>query len=237
MVSLADLLRYKDEIEIKHPKTQKVLATVWIRILGDEDIKEAYKYARIASSAKRKALRDSSTLDYKDDVLSLEEQEDVYLKDLIIAQAENDFIRESAVAVSREELPKLEEVAIEPDAPSLEEQETLDTKTEEVEVDYRKKIDEYVASKVKELKAELDSMSHEDLVKKAQSAIVNVESLRAFMLELRDQKGFRGTYEDKACKKRAFSSLDDFKTTHTSIKEQILNKYQELEIDADDLKD
>ena len=56
MASLKDLLKYKSEVEIKAPTTDKVLAKVWVRTIGDDDLNTSFKLARIASSNRRKKL-------------------------------------------------------------------------------------------------------------------------------------------------------------------------------------
>ena len=92
MVSgLSDLFKYKKEIPIKNPKTGKVKTKVWIRLLGDDDIKEAYKISRVASAAKRASLRDENSLDYKESMAQLGDLSQADLKELILAEAENSF--------------------------------------------------------------------------------------------------------------------------------------------------
>lgn len=236
MARLADLLKYKEEITIVHPKTQKPLQTVWIKVLGDEDIKESYRYARIASAAMRKLLKDPTSAEYKDEILTAEEQDEDDLKQLILASRENDFLRESVAAVAREELPKMEEVAVEPDAPSLEEQETLDEATDKIEQEYMKKIDDYVATKKTELQQQIDNMTHDELVETAKVELQKIRALQRFSDELNEQRGFRATFKDKECKKREFADVEEFRNAHSAIKQQIWDAYDKLELSPEDLK-
>lgn len=236
MANIADLLKYKDELVITHPTNGKILWKGWIKILGDESIKEAYKYSRIVSAQKRATLRDKNSSEYKDEVESIAEQDKQDLLDLIMASQENDFTRESVAAVIREELPKIEEIAQEPDAPSLEEQEILDQEETNTQQEFLKAIDDYVTRRKEELQGRLSKLSHKELIAMAQEEITKVAPMQAFLSELNDQRGFRSTFIDKECKTRAFKSIEDYKDAHSVVKSQIIDAYNKLEMGPDDIK-
>lgn len=236
MAIIADLLKYKDELKIVHPGTGKVIWKGWIKVLGDESIKEAYKFSRIASAKKRAQLRDMNSSEYKDEIEGLAELDKQTLRDIVFASKENDFTRESVAIVTRQELPKIEEIAQEPDAPDLEEQEQLDKAEDKVQEDFLKAVDEFVQQKKVELETQLNSTSDKDLLKMAQEESAKIIPMQYFLQELDDQKGFRGTFQDKECKVRAFATVEEFKETHTAIKSQILTAYKKLELGPDDLK-
>jgi 3-oxoacyl-ACP reductase-like protein len=237
MVSISDLLKYKDEVKIVHPNDpKKVIWKGWVKILGDESIKEAYKFARIASSNKRAALKDMNSVDYQDEINSIGELDDEMLHNIIRASKENDYTRESVAIVSRQELPKIEEIADEPDAPSLEDQEKLDAAEEKVQDEFLKAVSEYVEQRKIELETDLQNKSREEIVKMAQEESAKIIPMQYFLQELDDQKGYRGTYVDKECKVKAFKSVEEFKDTHTAIKAQILAAYKRLEIEPDEVK-
>lgn len=237
MASIIDLLRYKDSLELKNEKGDPIV-TVWIRVLGDESIKEAYKFARIASSKRRAALKDVNSAEYADEIESASEQSKQDLLELIMAAKENEFTRESIVVVTREELPKLEDVVGEndPDAPSLEDQENLDVEEHAVENRFQKGITEYVDTKKAELQAQLDEMSDEEILILAKEQLQNILPLQTFVEELNNQKGYRGTFQDKACNIKAFETIEEFKEAPPYIKTQILNKYNEIEMGPDEIK-
>lgn len=236
MGTISELLRYKDEVKLLDPKTNKKLASVWIRILGDESIKDAYKYSRLASAQKRTALTDTTSIDYLDEVASLNGQDTKDLHDLVVASMENDFTSEAVVVVQREEIPELEDIATEPDAPTLKEQELLDKEEVSLEERFTKKIDDFVATKKVELEVELAVMSYEDLLARAQVELTKVLPMQIFLEELRNQKGFRATYGDKDYKTKAFTSIEEYKDTHPAIKDQIMAAYDKLEMGPDDIK-
>lgn len=237
MATLDDLLKYKDKVVLKHPKTGKDLKAVWVRILGDEDLKEAFRYARIVSAEKRKGLRDKSSDVYRDEIESIlneSSREDQIT--LILASKENEFANNAPIVVPREDLPKIEEIAVEPDAPTLEEQERLDATEEEQTKKFQDAIEDYIKTKINEVKVSLEEMSDDTVRDLAAIEYTNVQALQAFLEELNDQKAFRGTYSDEACTERGFSSLEAFKNADSSIKTQLITAYNNLEINGDDLK-
>lgn len=236
MGTIADLLRYKKSLDITDPRTGTKLETVWIKIMGDEDVKTSYKYGRVASSELRVKLKDSESIDYKIQIKSIEEQDDQDLYDLIVASKVNDFTRESVAVIAREELPKLEDVSIEPDAPTLEEQEKLDAEEKAGEDRFTIAIKKYVDERRELLEVELKKTKRAKLVEMAKEEILNIAPTQAFLLELADQKGYRGTFKDKECKTRAFDSIEEYKNIASSIKEQIVRAYDELEIGPDEIK-
>jgi hypothetical protein len=234
-VRLADLLKFKGKLEIKD-EDSKVISTVWIRLMGDEDIQAAYRQARIVSAARRDKLRDPESDEAKDILLQLKEQDRDYLTEIIITARENRFAAEAPVIATREELPTLDEVAARPDAPTLEEQEILDKGIEEVNEKFLKAVEDYIQTKVAETRAELAEYDDEKILELARKDMEIIQPLQVFMQEVNDQKGFRGTFLDASCKTRGFDSVEEFKDSHPLIKSQIIAKYDSLEIGSEDLK-
>src|ERR1044071_7065716 len=99
MATLDELFKYKEKVDIVHPKSGKVKASVWVRVLGDEDLKEAFRVSRIVSSQKRARLRDESSDEYKDEILTLAENTREDLEALVIAARENDIVNQAPVIV------------------------------------------------------------------------------------------------------------------------------------------
>lgn len=236
MGSLSDLFKYKKEIEIKDPDTDEVIQKVWIRVLGDDDLKEAYKWARVASSQKRANLRDVNSIEHKDEIAQLDGVPQENLVSIILAARETDIANEASVVVIREDLPKLEDITSRPDAPSLEDQERLDRLTEEIETQYQAKIQDYIDTKLAEAGAKLMELPLEEVLVLAKSDLANIQALEAFVNELNDQKAYRGTYDDKPCKIRSFDSIEDFKGAHSLLKLQIITEYNKLEMGSDEVK-
>lgn len=235
MAGLEDLLRYKKEVELKN-RSGKTVKKVWIRILGDEDLRDAFKFSRIVSAEKRARLRDKNSDTYKDEIRTLLDSTKAEKIELIVASKENQYANEAPVILSREELPKIEEIAVQPDAPTLEEQERFDAAEEEDNSKYLKSIEDYIQTKVNELKANLAEVTDERLNELAEIEFINIQSLQAFLEELNQQKAYRATYMDEACTKRGFDSIDKFKNADSSIKSQLIVAYSELEVNPDEVK-
>src|SRR6185295_9691243 len=186
MGTLSELMRWKSELVLLTPDG-KELKKVYLRIIGDNDLQESYRLARVASAEKRKRLRDVDSVDFKDEVLSWNDATEDECKALIRAARENHWGSQAFSAVVRPDEAKISEVAIDPDAPTLEEQEKLDTINKEIDEKYAKDLEEYVATKRTELEAELDQLKIEDLRVLAQAETVVVLPLTVFMNELLDQ--------------------------------------------------
>lgn len=235
MASLSDLLKWKKSVSLVD-ENNKELMTVWIRVLGDWDTQQAFKAARVASNNKRAHLRDPSTSDYQDEVLPVEEFSREDKCEVIRTARRTTFTSEAFAKIEREDLPKIEEVAKEPDAPSLEEQEELDKLIEKQNNDYGKSIDAYIEDRLKVLDKELESYNDEELTKLAIYEISNVIPYSIFMEELNAQKLLRGTYMDEKCKERAFQEESDVYNLHPLIKAQLISAFSELELNPDEIK-
>jgi hypothetical protein len=236
MASLSDLLAYKEEIEIINPKTGKPVKKVWVRILGDYDLQRAYKSSRIASSKKRQALRDPNSDDYQDEVLGVYDLTRTEKEDLVRTAQINNIISEAQMAVERSELPKIEEIAIDGDAPTLEDLEELDKRESLDDEEYKKKLENYIDTKTIELDAQLKIMSDEDLTQKAMFEVSNIVPFSVFLAELDDYKLYYGVFKDRTCKDKEFESLEDIKNLPSDIKGQILKVLAKLELGQEEIK-
>lgn len=233
-ISIKDLFTYKKEVVVENREGQK--ASIWVRLLGEFDLNESYKLSRIASTNKRVVLRNSESTEYADEIFPLAELTREELTSMILGARRNRITAEAFVKVDREELPKIEEIAIEPDAPSLEEQEILDQKSAQQVLDYEEKIDNYTETRLREESSLLVDKTDAEIIKSAQDEMVNILPLQSFFAELSAQKGYRGAYSDKECRQRVFSSVDEFKNADNSLRKQITDAYNALEVGSDDIK-
>jgi hypothetical protein len=236
MASLIDLLLYKKEVELINPVNNKPIKKVWVRVLGDFDLTRAYKVARIASSKKRLALRDPNTEDYQDEVISVKDLTREEKEDIIKTAKTTAFIAEGQSSVEREDLPKIEEVAIDPDAAGLEDLETLDKREKEIDESYRKRLQEYIETRLKELNASLEAKTEDEITDMAMYEISNVMPFSIFMNELAEQKILLGTFRDKSCKEKEFDSVEDIKNLPKLIKDQLTEAISALEVSYDEIK-
>lgn len=235
MASISDLLNWKKEVKIIRQDGTD-LATVWVRILGDFDLQEAYRQSRIASAQKRQALKDVNSPDYLDEIATLEQAAPEELKTLIRTSSQNTFLNDAVAKINREDLPKIEEIAVEPDGPTLEEQEKMDAVEEQTEKTYQQKLQDYVDERTKVLDAELEGLTQDELVKKATSEYLTIAPMSVFINELEAQKIFRATFMEKECKTRMYDSVEDYKREYSFIKNQLTLAYTSLELTPEQVK-
>lgn len=236
MGSLSDLFKFKKQIDIVDPNTGEVMSRPWIRVLGEDDLKEAYRWARIASSERRAKLRDTESVEYRDEIAQLDGVPKENLVAIILAAREQEFSNEAQMTVVRKELPKLEDITERADAPSLEDQEKLDRLTEEVDKEYETELQEYVNTKIEETGNMLMERPQDEILKFAKGDLANIEAMEVFVSELNQWKGYLGTFDDKECKIKSFDSIEDFRDSHGSVKNQVISAYQQLELGGDDVK-
>jgi len=230
MGTLSELLRWKKKVQLTDD------TAAWVRIIGDWDLQESYKLARIASAKKREALRNINSSDFQDEIQAFSDASKEECLSLIRAARSNQWVSEALSAVVRPDEVKLSEIAIDPDAPTLEEQEKLDAENTKIDLDYKKAIEDYSKQKELELESELNVLDLKDLQMLAQVEASTILPLTVFMNELQDQKIWRSVYDDEACKKRSFSSIEDFREMLAPFKEKLIQAYNELETGSESLK-
>lgn len=240
-LKIADLLKFKTSIDLTDTEGNLILdgkkpITVHIRLVGDQDLEESYTAARLESARLRAALRDTKSSDYRDRVLPISEATEEQCLEIIKSSRTSNLEAEARAAVVRPDLPKLEEFAVDADAPTLEEQERLDAEIEKIEVDYQAAIKEHVDVSEVTIMSEFEGKTLRELRDIAMEDVSNVLALAAFFNELMDQKVARGAYQDSTFREKAFESVAEFKTAHPHIKEQLIAKYLELEIEPQKIK-
>lgn len=234
-VSIKDLFTYKKEVSLLD-RNEKEVAKCWVRLLGETDLNQALKSARIESMRKRQVYRDIESEEFRDEIQPLEELTREELTTMILSSKKNQITSQAFVHVNREELPKIEEISDEPDAPALEDQEKLDKQFVEQEKSYSDKIDDYVSTRLTEEEVRLTSLTDAEIIKEAQHEMSNILPFQAFYIALGAYKAYLGSFEDKNCTKRIFSSVSEFENQDSLLKSQLIEAYNSLEIGADDIK-
>src|SRR5512139_1555388 len=163
MGKLTNLLKWKKTISRKDEKGFLVRnennepVKGYMRIIGNKDLEDASLAARYASAIKRAELSDKESQAYVTGVAIFEEATKEQCIEMIVQGNSANWAGEAFSSVQMLDLPKLEEVAIDPDAPTLVELEKLDQLINETNASYRKELNEYVTAKEKILRAELES--------------------------------------------------------------------------------
>lgn len=235
-IEIGDLLRYKTKVELKN-NSEKVLKTVWIRLLGDYDLQLCYKLSRLASAKKRATLRDHKSEDFQAEIESVSLTTSIEECINLIKNARSStFVGEAYAVVDRGELPKMDEVTDEPDGPTLEDQEILDKKTAEVEQEYQGKIEAYLKDRLDALDSELRAKPESEVYELVEFELSNVLAMQEFQVELTAQKIFRATYRDEKCTVRAYKTIEEFKNGAAFIKSQLVEAYNDLDLSGDEIK-
>lgn len=241
MGTLSQLLRWKKEIILKNGD-KPILEngkpkTVWIRIIGDYDLQESFKIARRKSAEFRAALRDVDSNEYKETVLPLQTTSREDCEEVIRAARATNWTNMAISAVVKPDLATIEEIAVDPDAATLEEQERVDAENALLDAKYEEEISEFIKTKEAELEVELKQLDDDQIRLLAQVEVSVIIPLTVFLNEVQDQKIWRAVYEDKDFKIRGFSDVDDYRQTPEIIKTQLINAYSELEgFSGEDIK-
>ncbi len=242
MGKLSNLLKWhktilvKDErgVPLKDGKGKPV--TVTIRIIGDRDLEEASKIARLASYTKRLNLANVDSDEYKDEVGMWNDADKESCIQMIMAGEGANWSSEALSNVERPDLPTLESVSLDPDAPSLAELEKLDSKTKAIEDDYRKRLTEYTEARQEVLLAELQEITVEDARERAKQAAIIISSIETYLNVLLDEKVWRAVYSDDKMTQREFNTREEFDALHTIVKNLLRLTYQELESGIENIK-
>jgi len=241
-LKIVDLLRWKKSIILKDESDKILLdekgnpVTIYMRVVGDQDLQDAFKLARVRSAEKRKTLRDETSLEYLDQVAPIKEASREDCMELILTARTQTFQSEAYANVERPDAVTIEEIAADPDAVSLEEQEQLDAANEKVDKEYVDAIQTYIETRQKETEVELESISLENIRGIAELEVSNITSLALFLQEVLDYKIIKACYTNKALTEKAFDSVEEYRSANSHIKAQISEAYMRLEIGADEIK-
>lgn len=234
MGKISQLLRYKKEVPLTDKG--KELAKVWIRIIGDDDLNECYKLARLRSSEIRRKLRKEDTTEYKDELSMIDDATKEELIEVIKASRQSQFSADAISQVERPDEIEIAEIALDPDAASLEELELLDEKNNQQDKDYNKALDDYIEARTTALVSELENSDLDTLKKLAKEETINVIALTTFFTELQAEKVWRAVYEDKELNIRAFQNREEYNESAATIKNQLIGAYTQLEISPEEIK-
>lgn len=242
MGALSSLLRWKREVKLLDEDGNPILGEngkpviVWVRIITEKDLEDAFIKARIASAEFRVKLFNPLSEEAKAYIDPFDTAPAEQCYEMALAGLGANWLAEALSNVVRPDKAKIEEVAIDPDAPSLEEQEKLDALNTKIDDDYRKALGEYVDTKQTEAKATLDALTEEDLRQQAKRAVAITLPLEVYLNTLDEAKVWRAVYLDKECTTRGFDSLTDYQETSLIIKTQLKTVYEELEAGHSEIK-
>ena len=228
-VRLEELFRWKHDLEIRD-HTDKVVLTVYQRILNDVDAERARLAAVRRSREIRLALRDETS----DENATLMEQLEGYDKETLVSviMLEGiDKLRDRAEEYVRTKFPKHpgEDASME----DIEEYEAAVDAFDEKYSEELIKILEELAEKEKET---LRLKTPGELHTLAEKAMENQVCASISTEILYQYYAFYGTYKDKGCITKYFADFSDLEELATEIQNQLVAGYRNLMIGPDELK-
>lgn len=240
-LKIADLLKWRKSVILKDYDGNPILdgknpVEVWLRVIGDDDLDAAHRKARIASASKRKELRDNTSMAWKDRVEPIMGATKEDCAGVLMQYRTANLPAEARANIPREELPTIDEVSVEPDAPTLEEMENLDHETLAQEKRYQDALEDYINTRTEVIAAEIEAMDLDEIRTTTMEEISGVIALAEFFNVLLAEKVVRGAFTDKNCKEPAFESVEEFNAAETIIRQQLMDAYTELEYDPDAIK-
>lgn len=229
-VDIGQLFKWSKEVELSDPYTQQSL-TVYMRLVGDQDLNRARAYALRKSAEMRVALREENSDERIAFINELGEFKD---KESLVAM----LILLSMPEIQRE---AVEDVVVpEPKEPksdaSLEDQE-----------EYQKEVDAYAKRYEKALEKTIKKIQKRDTKIYEKEEMDELYSIYETLLINRlctdemndafyDKCIYYSTYKDKEFKNLAFKSFEDFLNASYEIKNLLKTEYQSLELGIDTLK-
>lgn len=242
MGKLSSLLKWKKSVVLRDEKglvikdDQGNPIIVFMRVIGDKDLEESSSKARFASATKRAALAHEDSEEYVSNVALFNTATREQCLEMTIQGRSANWTAEAMSNVTVPDLPKLEEVARDPDAPTLEELEKFDKLIEETENSYQKSLEEYVQLQETTTRTELVDKTDEELRELAKQQVIIVLSIQAYLDTFIDEKTWRSVYQDDAYVIREFSGIGEFQNLNAHIKEQLREEYRKLESGFDGIK-
>ena len=229
MSKIAKLFRWQRKVDIR--EGDKILDTVYIRLVGDAEFQEAKTVALKRSKQLRILLRDKSTDEYQagfSDLGSLSKDE--LIMGITFGEIP-DYRDEGLMTLPDKEPPELS------DNPTLEQQEEYETKLEELKNERTKLLTEFIEKKAEERKAEINKITDiEQLQEMYVHSVINMRCSEEFTRAFREYQVFKGTYTDNKLKTLAFDSFDEFDECAPQLKNQLMTAYISLELSGEDLK-
>jgi hypothetical protein len=229
---LKNLFKWNRKLEILD-NDNKLVDTIYIRLVGDVDYNIAQQYALLASRKMRKALNDKESIEYQSLFFDADEKSKEELTFNIIT-TEIPTFRDQVISELGSELTYKEpELG---DNPTLEEREKEQASKEVFEKERIEKIQKKLEEKAEVRKKELESKELESLRSTYISSGISAKCIEEFSTIFREYCSFAGSYSDNTFKVKVFPSFEDFRDLAPTLKQQIMEAYLNLEMTGEDLK-
>ena len=227
-VDITRLFFWNKKVEIFDMNERSVLS-VYMRVVGDNDIQQARAVALRESAKFRQKLKhdEDTRLAY------IPFYEDFTNEELIAA-----ILTLYAPEVTREALREVDiPLPKEPKSDAdLEVQEEYRKKVDEWPSLRRQKIDEYIIKKLEGYEQIYKSYTKEQLASEHERVLISEMCKDKMVSTFRDYSIYLSIFADEKFTKRYFNSYEEFLNLPTAYKEQFVTAYDTLDIDTDELK-
>jgi hypothetical protein len=229
-VDISQLFKWNKEVEISDSYTRQK-ERVYIRLVGDADINRARTYGYREAALLRKALKTEGSderLAFLAEVGEFEDRE-VLINAIVllrISDIYNQSIRETTVPEPKE--PKSDGTQEEFENYQL----AVDNYPTVFSEAVNQTIDKVKDRHLKELRARPD----DQLYKLYEKEVINRLCQEYMQSAYYDMCVFLGTFNDPEFTQPTFSSVDEYRNTHTHMKNTLKSEYQSLELGTDILK-
>lgn len=207
-----------------------VVATIYMRLLGDADMNRTKVYALRKSQELRKKLRDVSS---EERLLYIKEPEEMERDELVstnvaLSMREINNRAYKEVRVPRPKQPKSDA--------GLEKMEKYQKEVDDYPEKLREAVSKFLKAEVDKLTKALQEKSIEELHKMYISSLINEYCEQEAFNAYRDMETYLGCYKDEEYKERAWETFEDFQNLPSEAKEEFKAAYETLSIDMNELK-
>ncbi len=229
-INISKLFEYTDQFVLTGVDGTEL--TVYVRLIGDEDLNQVRVHAIRESGKLRKNLYNSKWEDreaYLPDISK-------YKKDKIINIVTSLGLQDMTDRAIKQidlELPRPKDLGSDP---SLEEQEKYQEEVDRWPDLFNKKVSKIVTSFLEKRKKELQKITKKLLLEYYEEALIDASCTERLNRKFIEESTFLGTYMDENFSIRLFENFEEFLNTPTKLKELLMLNYKSLELSAQDLK-
>jgi hypothetical protein len=228
-VDISKLFNWGKKFEIVG-ENDEVLASVYMRLLGDADINRARIFALRKSAEMRRKLTDKNSDEFLVYIKAIEEMSIEDLCNNIAAYSLREFtnLANKEVKIKLPKSPKSDA--------GLEVMEKHQKEIDAYPEKYYEAVQKFVDKETDKLKKALEKKSKDELYKMYVQLLTEEFCEQEAMIAYRNMEIFLGCFKDDAMKERFFKDFDEFDNLTTQVKSNFKASYSTLDLKMGELK-
>lgn len=226
---LDKLFNWKRETNIV--QNDEVVTTVFQKIIGDFDLQSARKTSLRYAREARKVISNPESDEY---IIYIEPLDSLGREDKILLCLSEELSEISRKVDSSLYLPEPPEPEPDDSPEKFEEAQELDDTYEERR---KKLLSTKLTEEITQREAELEKLSDEQITDALRQARINSYCDGVLRTKFIECCTYFGTFVDKNYKQRVYASFDDFLNLPENLKQQLIQGYLSLEMNAVNLKE